>query len=992
MNSMRWLALLLVVTSAMVSIATAATPPSLVNYQGVLRDPNGVPITGTRDMVFVFFDDPNAEYDLLYDSHTGGGAVVVDGGLFNVTLGGGVVGDGASIGEYFDLASVFRDFGQVWLEIWVAGEMLAPRVQLLSAPYALNASSLDGKPAGQFLDSSPVTQAKSGALYVNGLVDTLGAIQTGSVDTDRAEFSWTTGIGRLFPGTDPNDQLWLNGGNGNSSIRIKGLADIEFHSSNGDYTFWDDLGQMSASLDSTGNLKLDGDLDVFGKNITFGSLGPSIDASGGNKLRITAGYTDTDSIWIIGGNSSDDGALLITGNGNFEMWSGSGVFKFINASSNLERAVLDGDGNLQLDGDMTLQGNQIFFGDPVGANGNVSSDPNGMTITAGTADTDDLVLIAGNDLTDGSMTIQGDGSFDLLAGNGTFNLTNGATSTITATLDGPGNLKIDGDLTVKGGQIFLGYPILASGYLSSDLNGMTIAAGTDFTDDLVLIAGNYLTDGSITIQGAGSLDLLAGNGTFNFTNGATSTMTARLDGPGNLQIDGSLSASGNDPDTLTLLAYFDKGILARGTYGSTNTGEGGRFCDTLYTGEAELADGNTGVVGLGSYAGGIFSHRTTSNSNCTGTLFTNEVRLATATSAIESAAPKNFVQNHPYDPTKLIVYTSLEGDEVGTYTRGVARLQRGVARVPLGETFAWVTNPSLGLTAHVTPRGEWNDLYVESVTTSELVVRSRDGARDGVFDYLVHGLRVGFEHASVVRERDVDAYIPPTTPHDELYARRPELRPLSAGDRFKAMHEAAGQRIDVERGRELVAAIGIYNPEVHGAPRNELLGRSSGTPAAAASNLAAPVPVEVEAVAVLSSRPVELPQGRLDPCRGIDGCALFVVDQIIEPGELLALDPQRSSELVLAAEPADPGVIGVAMDRAVEIEGRLHVPVISHAFAEVKADAGYGAIHAGDLLTASGTPGHAMRSGDPRPGTVIGKAIEPLEAGTGVIRVLLMMR
>ena len=46
----------------------------------------------------------------------------------------------------------------------------------------------------------------------------------------------------------------------------------------------------------------------------------------------------------------------------------------------------------------------------------------------------------------------------------------------------------------------------------------------------------------------------------------------------------------------------------------------------------------------------------------------------------------------------------------------------------------------------------------------------------------------------------------------------------------------------------------------------------------------------------------------------------------------------------------------------------------------------------GDLLTTSPTPGHAMRADDPRPGTIVGKALEPLESGTGMVRVLVMLR
>ncbi len=41
-------------------------------------------------------------------------------------------------------------------------------------------------------------------------------------------------------------------------------------------------------------------------------------------------------------------------------------------------------------------------------------------------------------------------------------------------------------------------------------------------------------------------------------------------------------------------------------------------------------------------------------------------------------------------------------------------------------------------------------------------------------------------------------------------------------------------------------------------------------------------------------------------------------------------------------------------------------------------DAAYGTIKVGDLLTSSPTPGHAMRADDPKPGTIVGKALQPL--------------
>ena len=59
-----------------------------------------------------------------------------------------------------------------------------------------------------------------------------------------------------------------------------------------------------------------------------------------------------------------------------------------------------------------------------------------------------------------------------------------------------------------------------------------------------------------------------------------------------------------------------------------------------------------------------------------------------------------------------------------------------------------------------------------------------------------------------------------------------------------------------------------------------------------------------------------------------------------------------------------------------------------------KVDATYGPIAVGDLLTTSPTPGHAMRCDDRLAclGAILGKALEPLDTGTGVILVLVTLQ
>ena len=105
---------------------------------------------------------------------------------------------------------------------------------------------------------------------------------------------------------------------------------------------------------------------------------------------------------------------------------------------------------------------------------------------------------------------------------------------------------------------------------------------------------------------------------------------------------------------------------------------------------------------------------------------------------------------------------------------------------------------------------------------------------------------------------------------------------------------------------------------------------------------------------------------------------------------LLGSAPAESAQ---SEDPEDEGADhgSVATGESAEV-ARLHAPVAFSGIVRCKVDAGYGSVETGDLLTTSPTPGHAMRSDDPTPGTILGKALEPLDVGTGLIRVLVMLR
>lgn len=79
-------------------------------------------------------------------------------------------------------------------------------------------------------------------------------------------------------------------------------------------------------------------------------------------------------------------------------------------------------------------------------------------------------------------------------------------------------------------------------------------------------------------------------------------------------------------------------------------------------------------------------------------------------------------------------------------------------------------------------------------------------------------------------------------------------------------------------------------------------------------------------------------------------------------------------------DPDDPTMIAAG--------GSLLVVTLG-AFAHCKVDAGPAPIAVGDLLTSSANPGFAQKAVEPRLGTIIGKALEPLEEGTGYIAVFI---
>ncbi len=123
----------------------------------------------------------------------------------------------------------------------------------------------------------------------------------------------------------------------------------------------------------------------------------------------------------------------------------------------------------------------------------------------------------------------------------------------------------------------------------------------------------------------------------------------------------------------------------------------------------------------------------------------------------------------------------------------------------------------------------------------------------------------------------------------------------------------------------------------------------------------------------------------------------------IEAGTVVIVDPAQPNRVVPSPRAYDTRVAGAVSRQPGLVLGErsdTKVIVAQSGRVLVKADATYGAIRIGDLLSTSPTPGYAMRSrpvrvGEQsmhRPGTLLGKALEALPAGKGEILVLLTLQ
>ena len=161
--------------------------------------------------------------------------------------------------------------------------------------------------------------------------------------------------------------------------------------------------------------------------------------------------------------------------------------------------------------------------------------------------------------------------------------------------------------------------------------------------------------------------------------------------------------------------------------------------DRAYGGRFSASDSGSGGTGLNFYGVYASAAGTTSYG----------VYCTAGTYGLYSPDTKSWVNPHPTDPTKSIVYATVEAERDTALLRGRAQLANGQVTVVFPEHFALTLSelPEEPVHVIVTPRSADSKgiAVISSDHTGFVAVELAGGTGDYEFDYVATGVRRGFE-------------------------------------------------------------------------------------------------------------------------------------------------------------------------------------------------------------------------------------------------------
>lgn len=310
-----------------VSRVRAVAPANIVNYQGRLLNANSVPVVdATAAISFAFYTASSGGTCAWSNSSSTCASVTartitLTDGLFSENLGDTTLATPyAAIND-----ATFSDNAAIYLEVIVNGETLTPRKRIVAAPYALNASTIDGFNSTQVggtsalalvLDTNGNLQLTGspqgsgiaqGSLYINPVAANIAAdeILFAAAVEGSSRFSVDEDGDTSLAGT-----LAVGGGTISSSLALA------LTSSGGD---------ISVNPNGSGIFSVtSGDDFVVGASVLAAPF--SVDESL-NTVRIGDGVSDTSDpkITFYASDASDSGTISFTDSDYFDFAGGNVV-------------------------------------------------------------------------------------------------------------------------------------------------------------------------------------------------------------------------------------------------------------------------------------------------------------------------------------------------------------------------------------------------------------------------------------------------------------------------------------------------------------------------------------------------------------------------------------------------------------------------------------------------------------------------------------------
>ena len=1028
MREMKIFLLLMILVLAGIFTLAQSAPPR-INYQGVLRDSSGTPIDGNVNMTFLFYDDPSGGtmlWEEIYDNGAHPAPVDVSGGLFSVSLGDAVHRGGGSESVFLD---VFANRSDVYLAVRVGADSeMTPRIKVVSSAYALNSARLEGRNSSDFAEASHGHQGGEISGAVGEASHAVNADQTVNADTLDGMHAADLTASALGAVVDAADTTLMRSGTGIAGDPFK-LA-IRLDRSNtwtGTYTWFKDavfIGTCATTPNihsnlllmvgdgNTSDLLLDSGTTGYGEySQPYFTLGKNHTALTGKQLSFT--FDDNGYPWIVDGgyglriNSivKSSGAQAGTAITNLygikiePQTAGTNNWGFYSTSKfqNKGPAVF---GDAGLDGQIDIYSEQGATDYKLTLSPNAAMTANTQIFFPAARPSGESFLKMGADGVidfDAQTYISAESDPRLPEPGAAGNILQ---STGTGWQSAPPDIMANEDDGVIGNEI------------KDSADDTLIRSGSGTTGDpyklAVNLGRNNIWTADQTVTGTVSANRFTNSySSYDGVNGGTLSGTTWTDngspGWGDRQWIGAtfkdsdgttVTVINSSATTLTLMSGegVDNGaytLLGTGNeafgLGSLNRHEGNyQTAVGAYSLNGSKGYANTAV---GFYAlGGAAGHSNTalgvSSMRFTTTGFFN---LAAGVEALSrNTTGKRNTALGGYD---AMLQNTDGSDNVAVGYGALAAASSPEGNIVIGSgALATLNNEdsnyniAIGYTAgDEQSQGSGNILIGKDVNAP-----STSGSNQLNIGNAVYGVGMG----TASPEIGIGVQVPEAVLH--LKAGGPSAfgAPLKFSEGELLISPEAGT---VEYSGDAFYA----TVETAGGPVRRALAFVDSAPPEGAIGGGAGIDRDRQGTEDAGSQGHGSKDAGLPDLRNNRNHICFFSLGKLEEGDVVVLDPLGNGFVNKCVEASDPRVIGIVTVSKCPEEGQIQAERVAVACGGIvftKADADYGPIQTGDLVATSPSEGYAMKSVSSKTGTILGKALEPLERGKGEIRVLVMLR